>query len=54
MSSSDTKTDTVENLILSQQSDPGTHLSLKKIEMETEIPQVSVHRITGLQNLTLV
>lgn len=32
---SDTNIDTVENLILSQECDPGTHLSLIEIEMET-------------------
>ena len=36
---------TVENLILSQESDAGTHLSLREIEMETGIPRASVHRI---------
>lgn len=32
---SDTNIDTVENLILSQECDSGTHLSLIEIEMET-------------------
>ena len=40
---SDAIIDIVENLILSQESDPGTHLSLQEIEMGT-----------GLLNLTLV
>ena len=47
---------TLENLILSQESDPGTHLRLREIEMEREIPRASVHRIAKfdleLQNLT--
>ena len=44
---------TVENLILSQESDPGTHLSLREIEMETGIVRASVHQI-GKFNLGLV
>ena len=44
-SQSDANFDTIENLILSQESDPGIHLSLREIEMETEIPRASVHRI---------
>ena len=37
--------DLAENLILNQESEPGTYLSLKEIEMETRIPQESVHQI---------
>ena len=44
---------TVDNLILSQESDPGTHLSLREIEMETGIVRASVHQI-GKFNLGLV
>lgn len=42
---SDAIIDIVENLILSQESDPGTHLSLQEIEMGTGIPWASVHWI---------
>ena len=35
---SDANIDTVENLILSQESDSNTHLNLREIEMETGIP----------------
>ena len=44
MSLSEANINTVENLVLSQESDPGTHLSLREIEMEMGIPQ-SVHWI---------
>ena len=36
---------TLENLILRQESDRSTHLSPTEIEMETGIPQVSIHPI---------
>ena len=45
---SDANIDTVENLILSQESDPSTHLILREIEMETGIPRASVDRIANL------
>ena len=48
---SDANIDTVEKLILSQENDPGTHISLREIEMETVIHE---HLFIGLQNLTLV
>ena len=51
MSRSDANIDTVEKLILSQENDPGTHISLREIEMETVIHE---HLFIGLQNLTLV
>ena len=63
-SRSDANIDTVGNLILSQESDPGTHLSLREIEMETGIPRASVHwiakfdlgltafNLTNVKNLT--
>ena len=42
---SDAIIDIVENLILSQESDPGTHFSLQEIEMGTGISWASVHWI---------
>ena len=63
-SRSDANIDTVENLILSQESDPGTHLSLREIEMGTGTPRASVHwigkfdlgltpfKLTNVQRLT--
>ena len=57
-SRSDANINTVENLILSQESDPGTHLSLREIEMETGIPRASVHWIAkfdlGLTTFKLI
>ena len=41
----DANIDTVENVILSHESDPGTHLSLTETEMEIGIRQLSVHWI---------
>ena len=35
----------MENLILSQENDPGTHLSYREIAMETGIPRTGVQRI---------
>ena len=63
-SRSDASIDTVENLILSQEIDPGTHLSPREIEMGTGIPRASVHwigkfelgltpfKLTNVQRLT--
>ena len=44
-SRSDADIDTVKNLILSQKTDPGTHLSLREIEMETGRPRASDRKI---------
>ena len=41
----DENIDTVDNLILSQESDPGTHLSHREIALETGISQTSVRQI---------
>ena len=42
---SDENIGTIENLIFSQEIDPGTHLRLREIEMDTGKPRVFVHRI---------
>ena len=45
MSQLEENIDLAENLILNQESEPDTYLSLKEIEMETRIPQESVRQI---------
>ena len=45
MSQLEENIDLAENLILNHESEPGTYLSLKEIEMETRIPQESVRQI---------
>ena len=41
----DANIEAVEDMVLSQENEPGTHLSLREIESETGIPLTSVHRI---------